>query len=200
MSEINSYQEVIEAARAAYEFITHNREFVVSCAMITAGMVGICITKRQREWILRRDNDTSQMRHYSEEKGWHCKDPSTCSGCDSKGCPREVHHINPQGNGGVNRPQNLITLQRCEHTGKTGKGGIVDIEKEFVVHPDNIQALNEYRRGNKDAYKQLIENRQEQTRRGEKYWNDDHDEEMKQTAEERTNNETMKGCKFPKKK
>lgn len=197
MSEIANYQELYEAARATYEFIIHNKEFVIGCGVIALGMA---FTKRQRDWILKRDNDTSQMRHYSEEKGWHCKNPSTCKGCGGEGCPREVHHINPQGNGGKDNPKNGIVLFRCEHVGKDGKGKLVNTEEEFVVHPDNMKALDEYRRGNKDAYKQLLDERAEKTKRGEKYWSTDHDEEMKQTAEERTNNEIMKGRKFPKKR
>ena len=196
MSEFITLSDVIKFV----DVLGKNKDIVVSSALIVGGMVCIALTRRQKQWILTRDNNTSQMRHYSEEKGWHCKDPTTCEGCDGKGCPRHVHHINPQGNGGSNRPNNLITLFSCEHIGRKGNGDTVDPEKEFVVHPDNIRALKEYRAGNKDAYNELMDERSEKTKRGEPYWSTDHDIEMAQTAEERTNNEVAKGKKFTKKK
>jgi hypothetical protein len=73
------------------------------------------LTKKQRQAILERDDYTSQMRHYSEDEGWHhggyCED-------GGKECTDlHVHHIIPQREGGLDEPENLITLFACEHIG-----------------------------------------------------------------------------------
>lgn len=75
----------------------------------------MALTAKQRKAILERDDNTSQMRHYSEEKGWHkggyCED-------EGEGCTDlHVHHIKPQRSGGNDEPENLITLFACEHVG-----------------------------------------------------------------------------------
>lgn len=75
------------------------------------------LTKKQREWVLRRDDYHSQMRHYSEEKGWYKNEncPYDNYPCDQL----EVHHIKPMRMFGPrgNSPENLITLHGCEHQG-----------------------------------------------------------------------------------
>jgi len=76
------------------------------------------LTKRQREAILDRDDHTSQMRTYSEEKGWHlasyCDNPEDCNDL-------QVHHIKPRRKcktqEEADNPRNLITLFSCLHTG-----------------------------------------------------------------------------------
>jgi hypothetical protein len=88
---------------------------LVQLSLLAAGMLGMALTRKQRAAILDRDNHQSQMRHYSEEKGWHtggyCEDGGV-------GCTHlEVHHTTPQGVGGEDTPENLITLYKCEHTG-----------------------------------------------------------------------------------
>jgi hypothetical protein len=87
-----------------------------------AGMLGLALNRRQRADILSRDDYTSQMRHYSEEKGWHtggyCEDGGL--DCDNL----QVHHIQPQGtfenyhDPEKDSPNNLITLFECEHSGR----------------------------------------------------------------------------------
>jgi len=72
-------------------------------------------TKAQRDWIIERDEGTSQMRHYSEEKGFY----------NHKACPHdgepcghlEIHHILPRRVGGGASADNLLTVFKCEHTG-----------------------------------------------------------------------------------
>jgi len=74
------------------------------------------LTKGQRLAILRRDNYMSQMRHYSEEKGWY---KNYACPYDGKKCDHlHVHHIVPKHIGGEDVPDNLITLYECEHTGR----------------------------------------------------------------------------------
>lgn len=62
-----------------------------------------------------------------------------------------------------------------------------DPKKEFVVHPDMIDAFKSYN-GDKDHFEKAFEKRRELTAKGEPYWNTDHDVEMKETAEERSKN------------
>jgi hypothetical protein len=80
------------------------------------------LSKKQRDSIVERDEGKSQMRHYSEEEGWHtggyCKDPENP-------CPHlHVHHIEPHGAGGSDDPTNLITVSECEHNGRCPSGRI----------------------------------------------------------------------------
>lgn len=81
----------------------------------------LALTQKQRQAILERDNHQSQMRHYSEEEGWHtggyCDEPQSCEHL-------QVHHIVPQSEGGSDEPNNLITLSECEHNGRCPSGKI----------------------------------------------------------------------------
>ena len=151
----------------------------------------------ERKKILERDNYTSQMRHYSEEKGWH-------TGCDNCPCPEhqfvEVHHVNPNGNGGSNDPPNLLTIFRCEHTGKRCDGSLVDPSEDFVVHPDMVEGFKNYRKGNTNAIAEVMQARKPLKEKGDIYWDTTHDAEMKQTAEERTLNAVNNGWQWKKKR
>ena len=140
------------------------------------------------------------MRHYSEENGFAPKQSQRCEGCDGKGCGLQVHHIDPRRNGGGDVPDNLITLYTCEHIGKKGNGDLVDPSEEFVVHPDMIGTIKSYRNGNKKAFQEMGVQRDIKLQHGEIYWNPDHDEEMKETAEERTKSASARGWKWPEKK
>lgn len=153
------------------------------------------ITDSQRKKILERDEHTSQMRHYSEKGGFQ----KGCGDCPLKGTTGkklQVHHINPNGNGGTNDPQNLITVFECEHTGKMCNGKLADPKKKFIIHEDMLQGFSEYRAGDKSAIRKVMERRQPLKEHGEIYWNTDHDEEMAQTAKERTDNAVASGWKF----
>ena len=156
------------------------------------------LTQGQRNAIVQRDEGTSQMRHYSEEQGFH----KGCAECPSKkGQPKlQVHHINPNGNGGSNDPQNLNTIFECEHTGKMCDGKLADPNKKFMVHPDMLQGFAEYRKGNKKAIQEVMVRRKPLKEHGEIYWSTDHDEEMAQTAVERTLNALNLGWVYPRPK
>lgn len=157
-------------------------------------------SERQRKAILERDNNTSQMRHYSEESGFAPTPVEKCKACNGKGCGLQVHHIDPRRNGGGDTPDNLITLFACEHIGKKANGELADTSEEFVVHPDTTDALRSYRKGNKKAFQEMSTKRDIKLQHGEIYWNPDHDEEMKETAVERTQSAVAKGWKWPLKK
>src|SRR3989304_7659828 len=80
------------------------------------------LTPKQRQAILHRDNHHSQLRHYSESKGWYVDER-----CPYDNLPcghNEVHHILPRGAGGNNSPENLITVAECVHTGRCPSGRI----------------------------------------------------------------------------
>lgn len=84
-------------------------------AITLAPAILCALTKRQREAILERDEHTSQMRHYSEEKGWHTG--GYCIDGGENCTDLHIHHIVPQREGGSDEPENLITLFACEHVG-----------------------------------------------------------------------------------
>lgn len=158
------------------------------------------LTERMRNWILKRDNNTSQMRHYTEASGFKPKNVKKCKGCNGEGCPLQVHHITTQRNGGMDNPNNLITIYECEHNGRKKDGTLADPDKEFMVHPDMPEVFKNYRSGDKKAFQKMQKKRNEQIESGEIYWNTDHDEEMLETAKERTNNVIALGWIWPKKK
>lgn len=134
------------------------------------------------------------MRHYSEERGFHQE--GYC-GEESKNCPHlHCHHIKPHrtNNGASENPRNLITLSSCEHNGicpsRKIRGGLkggkyTDDRKHFTVHPDIRDATMNYK-GSGNVFQEVFKKREEKLKRGEKYWNTDHDVEMKQTARERS--------------
>lgn len=155
------------------------------------------LTERMRNWIIKRDNHQSQLRHYTEQGGFKPKNVELCEGCDGTGCGLQVHHIDPRRNGGGDVPDNLITVLQCEHNGRKKKGKLADPKKEFVIHPDMVEVFQEYRKGDKQAFNKMGKKRQEKLDQGETYWNTDHDAEMLQTAKERTDNVTVLGWIWP---
>ena len=75
------------------------------------------LTKKQRNWILARDNYQSQLRTYNEKDGWTTK-VAQCQ-VSGNGCPHlHVHHIKSRRAGGTNDPSNLLTIPSCVHTGR----------------------------------------------------------------------------------
>lgn len=61
----------------------------------------------------------------------------------------------------------------------------IDPEKKFCVHPDMLDAFQNYN-GTDDSFKKVFRERDEKTRSGELFWNPDHDVEMRETAIERS--------------
>lgn len=153
----------------------------------------------QKKKILERDNYESQLQHYDEKTGFTkgCKD---CPYKDKSKRKLNVHHINPNGNGGSNDATNLITVYECEHTGKMCDGKLVDPKKKFVIHPDMLRGFFEYRKGNKNAIQEVMDRRRPLKENGEIYWSTDHDAELKQTAIERTLNAVNLGWMYKKKR
>lgn len=131
------------------------------------------------------------MRHYSEEKGFHtgCQ-----NNCQVPAILRKlhVHHVNPHGNGGSNDATNLLTIYECEHTGRKCDGTLIG-DKSFVVHPDAVEAFKRYRAGVITAFKDMMIKRKPLKESGAIYWNTDHDEEMQETAIQRTQEASARG-------
>lgn len=153
-------------------------------------------TQKIRRAVLRRDNFKSQLRKYSEERGWHrhggyCARPDDCNWY-------QVHHITPQRMGGGSEMQNMITLAECQHVGRCsgcrilpehrndiGKRGKWLSRKEFMVHPDMQEALMNYH-PSRNSFTDVFKKRDEQALMGEVYWDTSHDDEMRDTAIQRT--------------
>lgn len=155
------------------------------------------LTENQRRAIIERDNHTSQMRHYTEQCGFK-------PGCIDCPLPEQqklhVHHVDPHGNGGTNDAVNLLTIFECEHVGKKCDGSLVDPTEKFVVHPDMVEGLKRYRKGDKYAIAKVMSAREPLKEHGDVYWNPDHDAEMKETAVERTLNALNNGWVYPKRR
>lgn len=77
----------------------------------------------------------------------------------------------------------------------------VDPEKAFVVHPDMGRALRDYRPDG-DSLGEVFEWRDQMASSGEEYWNTDHDDEMRETAENRSKDAGIitSGWRFPSRK
>lgn len=155
--------------------------------------MGRPLTESQRNSILDRDGNFPQMRHYSEDLGWHKQKPCYVPGV----CKLQVHHIETRRNGGMNAPENLITLAICDHIGKcTLDGTLLDPTTDFVVHPDMVATLVKYREGNKKAFAEMFGEREELVADGLLYHNSDHDSEMLETALQNTANAVAQGWRW----
>lgn len=122
-------------------------------------------TTAQRNYILRRDGNRCQFRYYQNGKWVRC---SATRGL-------QVHHIIPRGWASkhlpkgfleeeVNGRSNLITLCSKHHI--CLKNGTED-----CVHPDTEIARKKYGSGNKDAYREMVKDREDLNNRGKPYWN-----------------------------
>jgi len=143
------------------------------------------LSEKQKQWIHKRDAEECQFPDF--EKGQLAK-------CGNER-QLEVHHIlcqrYAQGLLGMSEqeiddPRNLILICKAHHDG--------------VVHPDVYTALDEYRQGNKNSFKEMQENRDRIVAEGDIYWNDTYDEALKYVAEERTDAWAVRGHKWPRKK
>jgi len=76
------------------------------------------------------------------------------------------------------------------------KGGRWAGDKQFVVHKDIQEALQNYSPGG-DSFKEVFAQRDQYVEDGVIYWNTDHDTEMAETAKERTQRAATKGWRFP---
>lgn len=74
----------------------------------------------------------------------------------------------------------------------------VDPKKGFVIHPDMGEALRNYRPG-EDSIKGVFQARDRAVQEGQQYWNTDHDDEMAQTARERSQDAGLigSGWRYP---
>jgi len=63
-------------------------------------------------------------------------------------------------------------------------GKYIDINRQPVIHKDMQKAYTDYD-GTGDSFKKVFEERRKKTAKGEKYWNDEFDEQMIEEARER---------------
>ena len=142
----------------------------------------VALTSRERLSILERDDFKCQFPMYSERRGWHI-----CGyGSKSNSTNLHCHHLETQRNGGNNDPRNLLILCKMHHT--------------HVIHPDVWEATQAYRAGNKDAFKEMIEKREQIIADGEIYWNDSWDIALKERATYQTHQRYFDGWKMFKKR
>lgn len=144
------------------------------------------LTAKQREWILKRDNHDCQGR--TVMMSHRClHDELQC------------HHIRSQmeeyNNGAteeeVDSPENLITLCSVAHVDSRG-------DNPNAVHNDQYWATCAYRGGNKNAFKELQEDRAARLARGEPHHNDRYDRGFLAYARDATRKFKEKGNEYPK--
>lgn len=135
----------------------------------------MAFSAKQRAWFRERDNNECQGCRMGLH---HSRD---CTG--SPDLPEEkrklqVHHVIPQryanriGMETADFPENGITLGASFH--------------QEDIHPDMKDALGRYRRGDREAFKQVGPARDELLSRGEIYWNDEHDRLLSTRAIQQT--------------
>lgn len=127
---------------------------------LSIGMLGV-FGKRQRAWFLRRDE-------------YRCQDPECNDRVRPDGKGLHVHHILAAGwfkrfflglsddphEQTENFPENGITLgANCHHNSYVG------------VHPDYAKALDEYRKGDREAFKKVACKHGHKENNAEIYWN-----------------------------
>lgn len=130
----------------------------------------LALNEQQRKWI--RD-----IRDKHE-----CQFPYEYTGHKGK---FQVHHIQTQRLGGKDDPLNLITLDERIHPG--------------LIHPDVAGAKRSYYQGNKQAFEDMMRERNIKIRRGEQYYNDAYDEEFLAIAQDRTETAALDKQFFPRK-
>lgn len=122
-------------------------------------------TKKQREYILKRDEYRCQFHTYDQTKGKWVRCSHTTH--------LEVHHILPRGFAYQHLPKdfienelngrgNLITLCASHHRGYNWDGD--------CVHPDTRVALKHYREGDKEAFHKMTADRAKMNASGKPYW------------------------------
>ena len=124
-------------------------------------------TKKQRGWILDRDDHRCQFRYKGKDGKWR-----RCTNTKHL----DVHHIIPRGwaaahyskEFAVNGPHNGITLCREHHRGYGVDGFATSI---FILHPDVEVARLANRDGDKQAFARMFEHRRKLVQRGVPYWN-----------------------------
>lgn len=142
------------------------QQYIEEAALIGATAVGLyataffAFTKAQRDWIDERD-------------GGKCQAPfkHACNGTTPG--KRHKHHIIPQRYAervGIDPDFSENGISICENA-HVGNGH----ETGPVIHPDMQQARQEYRQGNKKAYSEAMEGRDEMLEDGLVYWNDQYD-------------------------
>lgn len=111
-------------------------------------------TKKQREFFLDAYGHQCAF-HWKQNGKWiRCKNTKRL----------EVHHIYPRGWCRVN-------MSRRFPVNGIQQGIVLCRHHHWWVHPDMSPAMQEYRRGNKQAIKQMMERRKELNQKGKPYWN-----------------------------
>ena len=149
-------------------------------------------SQAQKEWIRRRDTDPDTGLIRCQFIGVNGRGHTQCLMDEREAGGRRhlhCHHIIPAGwyksqligvsddpqEATENYPENGIVL--CEKYHHLGPNGI---------HPDYAQALINYRRVDKEAFKNVQQSHGDKGDRGEIYWNTEYDDLLTAIARERT--------------
>lgn len=125
-----------------------------------------------RDYWMKVAGGKCQTHFYSEKWGWYV--------CGKEA--KEVDHIVPESelkHQGVD-PDQSVGIPRCKecHTGTglihddDGSVRLADYgEPGWSKHPDIGRALQDYRRGDKEAFKKAVKHHYEQAKNGNRFWN-----------------------------
>ncbi len=159
-------------------------------------------TEEQRRAIEQRDNYTCQVPHFRNpfRKG-------VLQQPELDGRPGEnVHHETPimvallwkWADEQINSPYNLINTCKYCHVGvDTVTHRLADPRRRFVIHEDQIEALRQHRRGDKQAFFKMGAQRLAMFRNGQIYWNNERDELMFEISPRNTERAQQMGWTFP---
>lgn len=146
-------------------------------------------TDKQRAWFLERDNYQCMMHTVVQGRWTRCKNTKLL----------QVHHITPRGHSSMHYPKNFpvngayngIVLCAAHHIalGVTG-------ETIYCIHPDTEIARIAFKNGDKNAYKTMMEKREELNKLGLPYWNTMWDLMFKRLIQKR-NVSFLRNHKYP---
>lgn len=157
MSEL----DLVLVAGQVVEFATHNPELTLG--IFGAGLLGMAFSIGQKHWLRQALGNKCA----AEEIGMKGK----------HGGGLELHHRVPQlyaytllglTEEQVDSPYNAALICHEHHVGETTD----------VIHPDQRYALEDFRKGNKDAFRVLQDMRRNQVEVGEEYWDTTWDTRM----------------------
>lgn len=172
--------ESLELA-SVVELAIQNKEWIALFGTLVVG----ALTARQRLAIITRDKEYG----IKINKGG-CQWPEEHADCNGN-LEVDVHHVVPQHYSqrmGIDPDfdENAITLCTNRHR-----------KAPDSVHPDVFSALNEYREGNKEAFKDMARDRQELLKNKHKYWDDTHDHQFHVLAVRNTQRAKKEGWVWP---
>lgn len=154
-------------------------------------VIAVGFTDAQRRWFLERDGHRCQMHYVVNGKWVRC--PNTAR--------LQIHHRIPRGWAShlyphdypINGAGNGIALCEFHHIAR----GMTELQLSMAVHQDNFYAQIAYSKGNKNAFREMIDGRRRLMLKGQPYWHTRFDV-MFERIIHRENARFIRGKPYPK--